>query len=636
MSFGVSSSGIVVKANRRFLDDAAELPDAIARKVGDVVRILHDQGTRYPRLHTRQLQGNPNPAFKLMDVDYSYRIVAAVDGHFVFLEKVGQHDVTERWGETATLRQYQERIVVDPAYFARERRHAASEATAEMFDMGGPSLAKIAASDAVADVLTDCLDGVLEGWVEGTIEDWMIFLSPVQRRAVDRAVGGPSRVTGGPGTGKTVVGLHRAVKFARELEPGQRILLTSYVNTVPPVLSGLFESLAPELLNRVDFRTIHWLAGRQFPDRVGMRFDSNNAESRFGRVLASRPERLRQLRVGARLTNDYLWEEITRVIEGRGIDTLPAYLALQRHGRRRQLPALLRSLIWEVYEEYRAACEQGDPVADWDWMLRLALERLRDHGPRDPRYAAVIVDEAQDISEVGLKLLLEVLQGGSRGRLMLIGDSGQRIYPGGYRLSELGLEIRGRSFPLTVCYRSTDEIMQAVGALGRYLSPEEFGEDGLRSLATSTVRNGPRPTIHVSDTGTDECRWVLDQLDPDDPTVDATAILTFSNSMAEAWRTRLADAGIGSVRLEDYRGRSIPGVKVGTYHRGKGLEFKRVFLPGLDASYPMGDRNDADEIVEKGSLLYVAMSRARDELHLSYVGTPSMFLEGVSGYCDLT
>jgi hypothetical protein len=61
---------------------------------------------------------------------------------------------------------------------------------------------------------------------------------------------------------------------------------------------------------------------------------------------------------------------------------------------------------------------------------------------------------------------------------MLIGDAGQRIYPGGYRLSELGLEIRGRSFPMTVCYRSTDEIMQVVGSLGQFVSTEEFGADG--------------------------------------------------------------------------------------------------------------------------------------------------------------
>jgi ATP-dependent exoDNAse (exonuclease V) beta subunit len=68
------------------------------------------------------------------------------------------------------------------------------------------------------------------------------------------------------------------------------------------------------------------------------------------------------------------------------------------------------------------------------------------------------------------RLSLELLEGGSTGRILVVGDAGQRIYPGGWRLADLGLEIRGRSFALSVCYRSTDEIMQAVGALGRFIS----------------------------------------------------------------------------------------------------------------------------------------------------------------------
>jgi superfamily I DNA/RNA helicase len=136
-------------------------------------------------------------------------------------------------------------------------------------------------------------------------------------------------------------------------------------------------------------------------------------------------------------------------------------------------------------------------------------------------------------------------------------------------------------------------------------------------------------------TDADETAWILGQLDPDDPTIDGTAILAFTNRQVNDWRDRLADAGIGCVRLDDYHGRSIPGVKVGTYHRAKGLEFERIFLPALDASFPYGDRNDPDEIISKGSLLYVAMSRARDRLHISFSGAPSMYLEPVKEYCDL-
>ncbi len=379
---------------------------------------------------------------------------------------------------------------------------------------------------------------------------------------------------------------------------------------------------------RVKFSSVHSLA-MQALGSAHPPVDQDAADRRFVHLLQSKPDRYRQLQVGARLSDEYLWDEVTRVIEGRGLTRRVQYLGLQRFGRKRRLPALIHGLIWDVYEEYRQACDEGDePVVDWDRVLMLALDAVRADPPA-PRFSAIVVDEAQDITEVGVRFLLELLEEGNRGRILLIGDASQRIYPGGYRLADLGLEIRGRSFPLSVCYRSTDEIMAAVGALGQYVSTEEFGEDGVRGVAMSTVRSGPRPRLHHFASTEEECAWVPSQLDPDDPDLDGTGLLVLSNRLVDEWRERLRAAGIGSVPLGEYHGRAVPGVKIGTYHRAKGLEFQHLFLPGLDARYPFGARDDPDEMIEKGALLYVAMSRARDELDLSYAGKPSMFLEAV-------
>jgi superfamily I DNA/RNA helicase len=623
-----------VLATPRFLADVRRLPDIQGRRLENTVRLIAEQGVTYGSLRTRSIEGNKDARVRLMDVDDGYRIVAAVEDRTVFLLKVGNHDATIKWGAKATLDEFTKRMAVDPAA-VRARKRAESKPSMDALLDVPTSLAEIAASDEVSDLLTDCVDGVLEGWRDGTIEDWMIFLSPVQKRAVQRAVGGPSRVMGGPGTGKSVVGLHRAAGFAREWQGGQKILITSFVNTVPAVMEGLFARLAPDLTWRVAFASVHSLAMRSLGTRRPNP-DGEAARKRFGSRLKSNADRHRQLTVGARLSEDYLWDEITRVIEGRGLTKRVEYLGLQRHGRKRPLPAMIRGLIWDLYEEYRAACDNGpEPVADWDRVLQLALDHVRKEPPTE-RYSAIIVDEAQDISEVGVRFLLELLEGGAGGRIVLVGDAGQRIYPGGYRLSELGLEIRGRSFPMTVCYRSTDEIMQSIGALGHFVSTEEFGEDGLRGLATSTVRSGSRPRLHAFATEAEEVEWLLSELDPDDEDLDATAILTFSNRLVGRWRARLKDAGIGSVGLEDYKGRPLPGVKVGTYHRAKGLEFKRLHLPGLDDSFPTGDRDDPDEMIEKGSLLYVAMSRAKDELDMSYAGKPSIFLDAVRPFVDVT
>jgi superfamily I DNA/RNA helicase len=239
---------------------------------------------------------------------------------------------------------------------------------------------------------------------------------------------------------------------------------------------------------------------------------------------------------------------------------------------------------------------------------------------------------------MGVRFLTQLLDGGVRGRLLLVGDGGQRIYAGGYRLSALGLDVRGRSSVLRLCYRSTDEIMAAVGALGRWLSLEEYGEDGLGQVEVSTTRVGAKPVLHQFATPDEEIEWLRSLLnpdDPDDPDMDATGVLAPTNAKADALGRMIREAGLGVVPLTEYQGREVPGVKVGTYNRAKGLEFKRVILPGLDASFPWGRQDDIDNVLLQGGQLYVAMSRARDELTLSYAGSGSLLLEPLTGTLDV-
>src|SRR5690606_40592074 len=88
---------------------------------------------------------------------------------------------------------------------------------------------------------------------------------PEQAKVVRRTFNGPSRIRGAAGTGKTVVGLHRAAHLART-RPG-KVLVTSYVRTLPDVLSALFVRLAPEVADRVEFLGVHPLAGRILAER---------------------------------------------------------------------------------------------------------------------------------------------------------------------------------------------------------------------------------------------------------------------------------------------------------------------------------------------------------------------------------
>jgi mRNA-degrading endonuclease RelE of RelBE toxin-antitoxin system len=60
-----------------------------------------------------------------------------------------------------------------------------------------------------------------------TLEQWQLFLHPDQRSLVERTFSGPARLRGISGSGKTVVALHRARRFAKEaVAKGEKVLFT--------------------------------------------------------------------------------------------------------------------------------------------------------------------------------------------------------------------------------------------------------------------------------------------------------------------------------------------------------------------------------------------------------------------------
>ncbi len=74
----------------------------------------------------------------------------------------------------------------------------------------------------------------------------------------------------------------------------------------------------------------------------------------------------------------------------------------------------------------------------------------------------------------------------------------------------------------------------------------------------------------------------------------------------------------------------VAAVTISTMHGAKGLEWDRVFVTGLaEGRMPIGQAVTAEGIEEERRLLYVALTRARRFLQLSYpraVGAPSRYL----------
>ena len=471
------------------------------------------------------------------------------------------------------------------------------------------------------------------------IEDWMVFLPSDQRGAVTRRYQGPARVRGAAGTGKTVVGLHRAAELAlrnRALASGRRekdgaaaapvppVLFTTYIKSLPPVFESLYERLPGTRGGEVEFINVDRLA-RRICDEAGDRAFVNP-----NKVTKAYDEAFKQTVVAdtplhGRFTAGYLRDEITKMIKGRSIESLDDYLDLPRTGRRAQLGRLQRTQVWQLMECWDAHLARHGTIDFCDVILR-ALAHAR--GRSSPAYSAVIVDEAQDLTLAGLQLLRALINAPDVEEdrpdgLFILGDAAQRIYPGGFTLRGAGVEVRGRTTLLTENYRNTAEIIGAAMAVAGDHRIEDLGEEVRRGEEPiATVRSGPRPVlVQISglDAQTDEIARRIEALERSDAGIGPgdVAVLAPFNTSANRVRARLRSHGLEVQSLEDYDGRPNDRVKVGTYHRAKGLEFKAVFLPHLGRFPPQAKKGSSEEEAAEDhelavSQLFVAMTRARD------------------------
>jgi len=452
------------------------------------------------------------------------------------------------------------------------------------------------------------------GLAADPIESWMAFLHPEQIKVVRRTFNGPSRIRGSAGTGKTVVGLHRAAYIARQ-HPG-RVLVTTFVRTLPDVLGTLFRRLAPEVADRVDFLSVHQLAHTLLRARgVKVKLDADAALLAWNTVWARHGARGP---VGAIDRDQRYWkEEIDAVIKGRGLASLAEYENCSRVGRTRRLTLPQRAAVWDLYSAYEAELRARDV---WDFA-DVILHAGAVATPETSRYTAIVIDEAQDLTAAMIRLLHRLVGDGEDG-LTLIGDGQQSIYPGGYTLGELGISIAGRGVVMTRNYRNTREIASfAISLVGDSGFVDiESGTRG-RMDAAEVLRDGVAPVVErFSSAAAHDVALVArvrellatPGMHPGD-----VGVLALRTRDVSACVRVLAAAGVPVVELASYDGRVARGVKVGTVKRAKGLEFKHVLVAHTPARLVSGrpeERDAAERVEMERRELYVAMTRARDGL----------------------
>lgn len=530
--------------------------------------------------------------------------------------------------------------------------------------------AHIAEGRELVDAISDPLNAeTFYTWVEAEgmpdpsdREEWMLYLHPDQAKIAGAALSGPSRLRGVSGSGKTCVLVHRARFLAKKY--GEPVLVVTLTESMRKLLDALLIALCGaerslitvatmSSVARDVIRHLHPEGERWYTMADSFRDEAFNAAVTAVRGASTGTQALNRL--GHQELKQFLEDELGFIRMRLLPNEYDTYVSstFRRVGRGQALGEPARRHVLHGLYAYEQ-CLKGVHRFDHEGVVQTAVEVLLSDGERSSEYRwrAVLADEVQDLSQNEIRLLAQLRTPGgdllkaAPDGLFFVGDGAQTIYKRGFSLQSLGIRL-ARSHVFKKNYRNTLEILQAAYGLIRDYEFADVDEDNRQKPLTPdfAARRGDRPMMV-------RCRGMkaevdyaiaaieqLWELNGDEVLSDICVI-----SRVRSIRREIADAmekkGIPCVDIKDNAALDTLGVRVSTVESAKGFEFGTVILAGVsEIIIPVrqeGERG-ADPSADAAKL-YVAMTRARDNLHITYTSSadrrPAEALESIRQWCD--
>lgn len=182
------------------------------------------------------------------------------------------------------------------------------------------------------------------------------------------------------------------------------------------------------------------------------------------------------------------------------------------------------------------------------------------------------------------------------------------------------------SSDIAILARTNAQLDQVKSALNNLRVASQI-RSGERFFERVDVRDAMRLIRSASVLPSEGGDWFADLVSVLQPFGDAdyvTAFLRLARSIkdngGENMRAFLREI---EDRAEQNNPPILPGVTLSTLHGAKGLEWDHLYLIGIsEGVLPMGN-----DLNEERRLFYVGVTRAKQRIHITYAGKPSVFLE---------
>jgi superfamily I DNA/RNA helicase len=559
-------------------------------------------------------------------------------------------------------------LVIDLVHHAHGREWSELHSRISIIDgdarpvEGGAAAAAMVAPDNSESFVTFDDEDAQAFFAHASLADWMLFLHPEQKKVATKSLGGPARLRGVSGSGKTCVLVHRARHLARKYR--EPVLMLTLTESLRRLLVRLADDLCGVERSLISAWTISSFAKQVIHELhpQSSRFYTPLREEQHlrlleGAVTAARAHedfaRSPMAGMTAPELQVFVRDEMSFIRGRLREDDLDQYLdtkVFQRRGRHLALNESSRRVCMAAVKSYLTALKSAHWL-DHEGVVSAAIGAVvhESSSASDSGFRAVLVDEVQDLSHLEIALLasLRARNGQPVSKLedglFLAGDGAQTIYKKGFTLRSLGIEVGGRSFALKKNYRNTHEILKAAfGLVEKYEFADVDEENIIRPDAPEFAkRHGRRPVILRCDSTREEGEAVASQVSSlleMGHVPGQICIIGPSRATRDAAINSLSERSIRNTDLRDDVDFESDNVKVSTIESAKGHEFGAVFVMGLvEKVLPHSDVVE-EEMHREASRLYVAMTRARENLYLTYSPTrgytPSRFLLAVQDDCD--
>lgn len=480
-------------------------------------------------------------------------------------------------------------------------------------------------------------DEMLADIMEQGMEKWQLFLHPSQRKFVDADYPGTVKISGSAGTGKTIAALHRLKTLTQS--QGVNVLFTTYTTALSDYLNELVRKMdIPSQrfeLNNIDKVLINVARDNHIlPDGFDVLDYSGNDRSLalWREVLDSEI---------SEFDEEFLYDEYIDVIVYNDNKTVKDYLLQARTGRTKALSRKQRIEVWklkEIYEERKLKRHAVDRLE----LFNKAAAYLKENNIHP--FTHVIADEFQDFSNPELRFLRALVAIG-RNDLFLSGDPFQRIYNGRkINFTSAGINVRGkRSRKLKVNYRTTEEIKRMAVSVIKDVRYDDLDGGEENNKGYISLVHGDRPEYHIYADSQEEVSAVRAFIDECVQGGIELRDICVAASTRQLYKDVLDDLHRNNYKYKEFKNRTTSGSKDGisfcTFHSLKGREYKIVVLVGVNersmpsvkhGGFPFTNMDAAETkeyLAHVRSLLYVAITRARQMVLITGYGQPTGLLE---------